>query len=176
MITDYKPLLSIVKKDIINVPPRLARLLLRVHISSLTLHFRPGKQMHWSNVLSQSEYELNADPENTELKLDIHSLSQEVNTTVTHLQYIQDTTEKDSTLKDLIKFVLLGWLEQKSEVPEHIAPYLNFDNEIGIVDGVLIEGNRIIIPDTLRKEVLRQLYLGQLGMDKCQFPAHGSVY
>ena len=50
--TDHKPLLSIVKKDIINVPPRLARVLLRVHKFHLTLHYRPGKQMFMSDVLN----------------------------------------------------------------------------------------------------------------------------
>ena len=66
--------------------------------------------------------------------------------------------------------------EQKSEVQEHIVPYFNFCDEIGIVDVVLLKGNRIIIPVTLRKEVLRQLHLGQFGIEKLQHSACGSVY
>ena len=73
MITDCKLLLAVVKKDIINVLPRLARLLLRVHKFNLTLHYRLGKQMHLSDAPGQSRHELNADPEITGLKLDIHS-------------------------------------------------------------------------------------------------------
>ena len=70
VLTDHKPLLSIDKKDIINAPPRQARLLLRVHKFNLTLHFRLGKQMNLSDVLSQSGHELNADSENTGLRFD----------------------------------------------------------------------------------------------------------
>ena len=67
--------------------------------------------MHLSDVLSWHGHELNADPEITGLKHDIHSFSQEVNVTVTHLQDICDATEKYNTFWDLIQLVLVGWPE-----------------------------------------------------------------
>ena len=69
-----------------------------------------------------------------------------------------------------------SWPDQKSEVPKHITPYVNFCDEIVIVDCILLKGTRIIIPETIRKEVLRQLHIGHLSMEKCQLLAHGSVY
>ena len=50
--------------------------------------------MHLNDALSCSGHNLNADPEISGLKLDIHSLTQEVNATVTHLQDIRDATER----------------------------------------------------------------------------------
>ena len=61
--------------------------------------------MHLSDALSHSGDKLYADPEISGLKLDIHSIAQEVNHTVTHLQDIRDVTEKDNVLQDLIQFV-----------------------------------------------------------------------
>ena len=55
---------------------------------NLTLHYRPGKQIHLSETLSQRGHELNTDPEITGLKLDKHLPSQEVNASVTYLQEI----------------------------------------------------------------------------------------
>ena len=75
-----------------------------------------------------------------------------------------------------MQFVFVGWPEQRTEVPEHIALYFNFCDEIGIVDSVLLKVNRNIIPETLRKEVLRQLHIGHLGIEKFQLSAHDSVY
>ena len=83
---------------------------------------------------------------------------------------------KNSTLQGLIQFVLVCWHEQKSEVPEHISPYFNFHDEIGTVDGVLLKVNRIIIPETLREHVLRQLHTGHIGIETCQLSTHKSVY
>ena len=50
-----------------------------------------------------------------------------------------------------MQFVDVGWPDQNSEVPENIALYVNFHDKIAFVDGVLLKGNRIIIPETLRK-------------------------
>ena len=79
-----------------------------MHKFNLTLHYRPGKQINFSDALIPSGHELNGDPRITGLKLVIHSLSQEVDATATHLQDIRDATERESTLQDLIQFVLVG--------------------------------------------------------------------
>ena len=58
------------------------------------------------------------------------------------------TTEKDNVLQNLVQFVLFSWPDKKCEVPDHIALFLNVHDVIGIMDGVLLKGIRIIIPET----------------------------
>ena len=62
--------------------------------------------MHLTDVSCHSGNILNADSEISGLKLDIHSLTQEVNATVTHLQDIRDAAGEDNVLQDLIHFDL----------------------------------------------------------------------
>ena len=45
VLTDHKPLIAIAKKALINAPPRLQRLLLRLNNYNVTLHWIPGKDM-----------------------------------------------------------------------------------------------------------------------------------
>ena len=92
VITDHTPPLPMFRKDIINAPPTLARLLLCVQKFSLTLHYRSGKLLHLSDVISYSGYILNAEHEISGLKLNIYSLAQEVNVKATHLQDIRGAT------------------------------------------------------------------------------------
>ena len=68
--------------------------------TNLIYHYITG----WvsSEALSQYGHKLNTDPEITGLRFDVHSLSQEVNATVTPLQDIRDATEK--ILQDIIQF------------------------------------------------------------------------
>ena len=45
VLSDYKPLASIVKKDLVNAPPRLQRLLLRLQKYDMTILYKPGKNI-----------------------------------------------------------------------------------------------------------------------------------
>ena len=45
ILTDHKPLISISKKALVNTPPRLQRLLLRLNNYNTSLQWIPGKEM-----------------------------------------------------------------------------------------------------------------------------------
>ena len=45
ILMDHKPLISILKKALVNAPPRLQRLLLRLNNYNATLNWIPGKEM-----------------------------------------------------------------------------------------------------------------------------------
>ena len=40
----------------------------------------------------------------------------------------------------------------------------NFCDEINIVNGIVLKGNKIISPETMHKDILWQLHIGQLGI------------
>ena len=54
MLTDHKPLIAIAKKTLINVPPRLQRLLLRLNNYNATLQWILGKNMVFADHLSRN--------------------------------------------------------------------------------------------------------------------------
>ena len=52
VLSDHKPLASIVRKDLVNAPPRLKRLLLRLQKYNVTMWYKPGKSMILTDHLS----------------------------------------------------------------------------------------------------------------------------
>ena len=52
ILSDHKPLTSIVRKDLVNAPPRLQRLLLRLQKYDVTIWYKPGKSMIFADHLS----------------------------------------------------------------------------------------------------------------------------
>ena len=52
VLSDHKPLTSIVRKDLGNAPPRLQRLLLHLQKYDVTIWYKPGKSMIFADHLS----------------------------------------------------------------------------------------------------------------------------
>ena len=75
ILSNHKPLTSIVRKDLVNAPPRLQRLLFRLQRYDITIQYKPGKSMIFADHLSR-----NVNPESSKvptipgLNLDVLSL------------------------------------------------------------------------------------------------------
>ena len=54
--------------------------------------------------------------------------------------------------------------------------YWNFREELTIEDGLILKGERIVIPPTLRPEILDTLHKGHLGQEKCLLRARTTVF
>ena len=49
-------------------------------------------------------------------------------------------------------------------------------DDISVVDGLLVVGSRIIIPEVSRPQVLREIHEGHQGITKCMLRAKSAVY
>ncbi|CAD6190753.1 unnamed protein product [Caenorhabditis auriculariae] len=76
---------------------------------------------------------------------------------------VRTETSKDKDLQKLTKFVNSGSFPQK--VPEKLRSFSSKREELNVVDGCLMVGDRVVIPEKLRGEVLRELHSSHAGMD-----------
>ena len=63
-------------------------------------------------------------------------------------------TAVDETLQVLKSVVLNGWPESKHDCPKLIHQFWLFRDEITTQDGILYEGQTVIIPTSMRREML----------------------
>ena len=75
--------------------------------------------------------------------------------------------ETDPVLSKLKKVILIGWPESRSEVEPELQDYWNFRDELCICDGLLMKGDRLITPYSLRDEMLEKIQGSLLGLEKC---------
>ena len=55
---------------------------------------------------------------------------------------------EDHELQELIKVVLTGWPEDKSQVPNSAVPYYHVRNELAVQNGVIFRGERVVTTGT----------------------------
>ena len=66
--------------------------------------------------------------------------------------------------------------EQRKQCPAELWEYWNFRCELVIDDGLVLKGNRLVIPEELRTDVLKAIHTGHQGETKCVLLAHETVF
>ena len=80
------------------------------------------------------------------------------------------------TLVKLAKVVQTGWPDQCAAVDPDLHAFWIHRWNLSIVDGVIMNGTRIVIPKSLQDEYLRCLHTGHFGISKCRARAKSTVY
>ena len=82
-------------------------------------------------------------------------------------------TKEDPILSDVCHALEFGWDSARAQ---SLKPYYHFRAEIAEVDGVLMKGNKIIVPDLLKEEMLSKIHEGHMAIVKCQERARRVLY
>ena len=168
--TDHKPLESLFKKPLSKAPQRIQRMMLRVQHYDLKVNYVPGNQLLIADTLSrasQSESRLSAD------EFEVHLLIQ---ISKDKADEWKRETDSDPVLSRLREVVLNGWPENRAELAPELREYWNFRDELCICDGLLMKGDRLITPSSLRREMLGKIHSSHLGVEKCINRARETVY
>ena len=79
-------------------------------------------------------------------------------------QQIKQCTLADIVLQSLMNTVMTGWPTSKEENPLCIREYWNY-KELTVQDGVLYKGMKVIIPISMRTQMIAKVYSSHLGPD-----------
>ena len=69
-----------------------------------------------------------------------------------------------------------GWLESKDNTALNLRPYWTFRDDMAVIDGVLLKGRCMVIPNTLQKQALEQHHINHMGRDKTKLITCKSIY
>jgi hypothetical protein len=178
--SDHKPLEAVFKKAISATTPRLQRMLLRLLKYRPRVEYTPGKSMYIADTLSRayltgsptsSERELTADIEVT-----VHTLLHECPLSNKMLDDIRDATSKDNTMSELRDYIVNGFPSDISVLSSELKAYHKLIADLHEIDGLLVHNAKIIIPSSLRKQMLDIVHEGHLGIEKCKSMARQSMY
>ncbi|KAL1447311.1 hypothetical protein WDU94_000006 [Cyamophila willieti] len=172
VFSDHKPLMTIMKKNINDVPARLQRMLLRLFKYDLKVMYKPGSQMYISDALSRSYLKENYDP----VLSDDYMVHDIMVCSLSSQLCMSEETKNDSDLRKLKVQLMNGWPNLKNEVPLEIRMYWQHRNEICMEDDLLFFNNRVIVPQKLRPLMLKEIHEGHLGIVKCKSRARDSLF
>ena len=92
------------------------------------------------------------------------------------ISQIQQASAQNDHLQCLKSFIIAGWPSTKEELHTDLKPYWSYRDELAIIDGVMLKGRCIIIPTSLKQQLLDQLHTNHMGTEKTKLLAHKSVY
>ena len=173
--TDHQPLEMIVLKPLNSAPSRLQRMLLRLQKFNLQVKYKKGKEMYLADTLSRAYI----------AKVHACSFSQGLET-VDHtaplavpraqLQRIKEVSARDPVMTALRDTIRMGWPPTKSAAPELIGPYFDIRDELIVQDDLVFKGQQIVIPATMRKEMMSVAHASHIGIEGCIRRARESMY
>ena len=173
--SDHKPLESIVKKPLHMAPKRLQRMLLRLQGYDISLRYLKGTEMFLADTLSRAYLGDEVTSTFTEGLMMIEA-AEPGYLSAMRLKDVAEHSKKDPVLFDLEKRISGGWPEKKDEVEESLRPYFAFRDELSVQHGVIYRGERVIVPLTLRKDMIQRLHSSHLGIEGCLRRARVCLY
>lgn len=171
--TDHKPLIGLMEKEIYKIPSgKLQRMCLRLLNYNVKLEYLPGKYMYIADYLSRNP--LNLKPAEEEPVFYESILS--INVSEKRENQLKEETKKDEQLSKILLFYKNGWPKDKSKVPENLRFYFGKRNDIVENDGILYYNDKIMIPDSLKTDMLNLLHESHMGIFKTQKRARSIMY
>ena len=167
VMTDHKPLISLLgEKSMDRLPPRIVRFrlaLMRFHFSIAHI---PGKENKMADCLSRASIP-DAHPSTieTEAEAYISGIMGNMPATDRRLALIKEMQMEDEVCVKLMEYANSGWPDAQN-VLSVLKPYMTFKDEFSVCDGMLMKGDRLVIPTSMRLEMLECLHSGHLGIEK----------
>uniref|UniRef100_A0A8C6L0J9 Gypsy retrotransposon integrase-like protein 1 n=1 Tax=Nothobranchius furzeri TaxID=105023 RepID=A0A8C6L0J9_NOTFU len=178
--TDHKPLVPLINnKDLDRVPLRCQRLLMRMMKFNPIAEYVPGKTLTVADMLSRQPLPV-ITSEVSELTCDVSVFEDAAHTawpmSPSKLERIKQETSVDSDLQVVKRLILEGWPKYVGSVPAQAKAYHHCSNSLSMSKGLVLYGDRIVIPHSMRKEILHRLHDGHQGIIKCKERARLSVW
>ena len=170
--TDHKPLVPLMSTTSLDsLPPRVLRFRLRSMRFSYSIQHVAGKYLYTADTLSRAPV---SQPDAAD-EVEDHLTECFVNNVLASLPASPDTLHRyrtaqreDSTCQQLLTLCREGWPAHQRQMPLNIQQFWPMRGEMTVDDGLLLRGNRIVVPQQLRKETLEKIHSGHQGMRKCQ--------
>ena len=170
VITDHKPLESITKKPLCKAPRRLQNMLLKNQEYHYQVRYRPGSSMIISNCLSRAPVRNRTYHSETVCNLLYTPFNDH------RLQEIKAATLLDPVLNQLKITILQGWPDHKDSVPTAVLPYFSYRVELTVQEGIILRGDRIVIPQSLRQDLKIKVHADHQGVNSCLRRARDLIF
>ena len=170
VITDHKPILGIVNKPIDRLSNRLQRWILNIQHFRFSVSYLRGRDNVLADALSRLPTTCQPDSVTPEEEPE-YTLCFILKAAPIDMRRVAAETAKDSNLQAVIDQIMGNWCTPDAR---NVQPYYTFRAELSMKlcrvaepdSKVVLRGDRIIIPSTLRKEVMQQVHEGHMGAQK----------
>lgn len=178
--TDHKPLVPLLggDKNLSDLPLRIQRFRMRLMRYQYTISHVPGKNLITADTLSRAPVskattgDLQFEEETSAF---VEAVMQGLPASGPMLQRIATAQQDDRECNTLIDYTANGW-PKKNKLPKNLQMYFPMSGEFTVQGGLLMRGNRLVIPKILQTDILGQVHAGHQGLQKCFARASQTVW
>ncbi|XP_046640221.1 uncharacterized protein K02A2.6-like [Daphnia pulicaria] len=175
--TDHKPLVGLLEKPIASCSPRIQRMRLQLQRFDFQLVYKPGKELFIADTLSRAPSpRLFTDDVTQDCEEQVHAVLDLIIPHDSTRVKFAAATMADPTLRLLKEVLRRGWPDHKAQCPVAVKPFWPVRHHLSEADGLLLNGSRLVVPISLRQEVLAGIHDGHFGEVKCILRAKSAVY
>lgn len=177
--SDHKPLEAINRKPLALAPARLQRMILRIQkYDQLNIVFKAGKEIPVADTLSRNFIQSSkvSDSLKESMNAQIHLVMSSTGMSDRKMSEIRKETQNDELMCELMDTIRRGWPNERRDCPKALTAFWNIRDELAVMENMVFKADRIVIPKTLKTEMLFRIHIGHLGIEKCRQRARQSVY
>ncbi|XP_056017382.1 uncharacterized protein K02A2.6-like [Ostrea edulis] len=141
-------------------------MLLQLSNYDLDVIYIPGTKIPLANTLSRKHLPNSYPQYSKGMDSHVHSIISRVPITSRMLDDIHIATANDQDLQTLIKTILNGWPTERKSCDSSLIEFWNYRDELSYIDGLVLKGHKILIPRSLRNQILDSLHIGHAGVEK----------
>ena len=178
--TDHKPLIPILNtKQLAEMSPRIQSMRMMLLKHSFTASHVPGAKMEDADALSRAPHR---QPTSSDAKMD-EEISCHIAEVITnmpasspYLERVKKATEEDDELQFLLQTMQEGWPTSKHLCKDSVQQFWDSRHDMTMYEGIILKGDRIVIPRKLQRDVLKKLHNAHQGMDRTKRRARQTCY
>lgn len=168
--TDHQPLETIFKKSLSKAPRRLQRMMLKLQRYQFLVSYKKGKEMYIADTLSRAPLtnptEIGTEKEEEVFRIELSAMDlKPSNLSSVTFERLKKETSSDTVLNSLYEIVQKGWPSDKVLLPANLRPYWSYRDEITVHNGVLMKSHQVVIPSSMRQEMLIKIHKAYQGAD-----------
>ena len=173
--TDHKPLEVIVRKVLNSAPQRLQRMLLRLQRYNLEIRYKKGKEMFLADTLNRAFL---PKVHVSELVHELEEIDHKASLPVSDAQWhqIENASADDPVFQELQSVIRRGWPLNRANVAQCLYPYFDIQDELTLQGKLVFKGQQLVVPVSLRKELMAATHASHIGVEACIPRAHNSLY
>jgi hypothetical protein len=150
-------------------------MLLRLQKYSLELKYKKGKEMFLADTLSRAYLpEVNVCESIHELEEVDHKIPLPVSDARWH--QIKCAAADDPVFQKLRSTIHIGWPNNRSDVHQCLYPFYDIRDELTIQGELIFKGQQLVVPASLRKELMAVIHASHIGIEACIRRARDSLF
>ncbi|UYV69009.1 K02A2.6-like [Cordylochernes scorpioides] len=175
--TDHKPLIPLFStKELSSLTPRLQRFRMRMMRFGFEIVHIPGKELLDADALSRQPLLTTEGGEDERpTSAHINAVLSSITDKDEMLTKIFEAQQEDTTLKAVVNYLEQGWPDKK-KMSQALLSYWHVKDELGVQNGLLMRGCRLVIPASMKLEILDKLHAGHFGITKTRLRARETVW